>query len=74
MVETYKVTDNIVGLRDMTPEEKAQRIIDVDKWNIEFDNIKLEKIKKAEDKVNATNKLKALGLTDDEIKAIKGIK
>ena len=74
MVETYKVTDNIVGLRDMTPEEKAQRIIDVDKWNIEFDNIKLEKIKKAEDKVNATNKLKALGLTDDEIKVIKGIK
>ena len=74
MVETYKITDNIVGLRDMTPEEKVQRIIDVDKWNIEFDNIKLEKIKKAEDKVNATNKLKALGLTDDEIKVIKGIK
>ena len=29
--------------------------------------------KKAADKTNANNKLKALGLTDDEIKAIKGI-
>jgi len=29
--------------------------------------------KKATDKTNANNKLKALGLTDDEIKAIKGI-
>ena len=29
--------------------------------------------KLATDKTNANNKLKALGLTDDEIKAIKGI-
>ena len=32
------------------------------------------KTKEAADKTNANNKLKALGLTDDEIKAIKGIK
>ena len=32
------------------------------------------KTKKETDKTNANNKLKALGLTDDEIKAIKGIK
>tara|TARA_Y100001951_G_C11077179_1_gene149325 strand:- start:10 stop:312 length:303 start_codon:yes stop_codon:yes gene_type:complete len=32
------------------------------------------KTKKESDKTNANNKLKALGLTDDEIKAIKGIK
>jgi len=31
------------------------------------------KTKKATDKTNANSKLKALGLTDDEIKAIKGI-
>ena len=32
------------------------------------------KTKRETDKTNANNKLKALGLTDDEIKAIKGIK
>jgi len=37
----------------------------------EFDDAKT---KEAADKTNANNKLKALGLTDDEIKAIKGIK
>ena len=36
-----------------------------------FDNAKT---KQESDKTNANNKLKALGLTDDEIKAIKGIK
>jgi hypothetical protein len=37
----------------------------------EFDDAKT---KEAADKTSANNKLKALGLTDDEIKAIKGIK
>ena len=37
----------------------------------EFDDAKT---KEAADKTNANDKLKALGLTDDEIKAIKGIK
>jgi len=37
----------------------------------EFDNAKT---KKETDKDNANQKLKDLGLTDDEIKAIKGIK
>ena len=32
-----------------------------------------KKTKLTSDKTNANNKLKALGLTDDEIKAIKGI-
>ena len=36
----------------------------------DFDN---EKTKKETDKANANQKLKDLGLTDDEIKAIKGI-
>ena len=37
----------------------------------EYDN---NKAKEATDKANANQKLKGLGLTDDEIKAIKGIK
>ena len=37
----------------------------------DFDN---RKIKQETDKTNANQKLKDLGLTDDEIKAIKGIK
>ena len=37
----------------------------------EYDN---NKAKEATDKANANQKLKDLGLTDDEIKAIKGIK
>ena len=37
----------------------------------EFDDAKT---KEAADKTSANDKLKALGLTDDEIKAIKGIK
>ena len=37
----------------------------------EYDN---NKAKEATDKANANQKLKDVGLTDDEIKAIKGIK
>ena len=40
------------------------------KMQTDFDN---EESKKETDKTNANNKLKALGLTDDEIKEIKGI-
>ena len=43
MAENYKVWDNIVGSRDMTAEEKAQRIKDVDEWN--SDAKKLKRIK-----------------------------
>ena len=34
MAESYTVWDNIVGLRDMTPEEKAQREKDVKEWSM----------------------------------------
>jgi len=40
MAENYKVWDNIVGLRDMTPEEKSQRIKDVDEWNSDAEKLK----------------------------------
>jgi len=56
MTESYTVWDNIVGLRDMTPEEKAQRQKDVKEWNDEsaerklneIKNIRLEKLKETD--------------------------
>lgn len=45
MTESYKVFDNIVGLRDMTAEEKAQREKDVKEWNDSSAQRKLNKIK-----------------------------
>tara|TARA_R100000315_G_C5166068_1_gene95726 strand:- start:329 stop:673 length:345 start_codon:yes stop_codon:yes gene_type:complete len=45
MAESYKVFDNIVGLRDMTAEEKAQREKDVKEWNDSSAQRKLNKIK-----------------------------
>ena len=46
MTENYKVFDNIVGLRDMTSEEKTQREKDVKEWNDSSAEKKLTKIKK----------------------------
>jgi|TARA_R100000084_G_C4563102_1_gene105557 hypothetical protein len=46
MTESYTVFDNIVGLRDMTPEEKAQREKDVKEWNDASADRKLSSIKK----------------------------
>ena len=45
MAESYTVWDNIVGLRDMTPEEKAQREKDVKEWNDASATRKLTKIR-----------------------------
>tara|TARA_R100000908_G_C3710507_1_gene117317 strand:+ start:509 stop:853 length:345 start_codon:yes stop_codon:yes gene_type:complete len=45
MTVSYKVFDNIVGLRDMTAEEKAQREKDVKEWNDSSAQRKLNKIK-----------------------------
>ena len=46
MTESYTVFDNIVGLRDMTPEEKAQREKDVKEWNDASADRKLSSIKR----------------------------
>ena len=46
MTESYTVFDNIVGLRDMTPEEKAQREKDVKEWNDASADRKHRSIKK----------------------------
>ena len=56
MTESYTVWDNIVGLRDMTPEEKAQRQKDVKEWNdasatrklTKIRNIRLKKLKETD--------------------------
>ena len=45
MAESYTVWDNIVGLRDMTAEEKAQRQKDVKEWNDGSATRKLNSIK-----------------------------
>jgi hypothetical protein len=45
MTESYTVWDNLVGLRDMTPEEKAQREKDVKAWNDASATRKLTKIR-----------------------------
>ena len=45
MTENYTVWDNLVGLRDMTPEEKAQREKDVKAWNDASATRKLTKIR-----------------------------
>jgi len=46
MTESYTVWDNIVGKRDMTPEEKTQREKDVKEWNDASADRKLNLIKK----------------------------
>jgi len=46
MTESYTVWDNIVGKRDMTPEEKTQREKDVKEWNDASADRKLSSIKK----------------------------
>ncbi len=56
MTESYTVWDNIVGKRDMTPEEKAQRQKDVKEWNdasatrklTKIRNIRLKKLKETD--------------------------
>tara|TARA_R110000782_G_scaffold5291_2_gene18277 strand:+ start:550 stop:819 length:270 start_codon:yes stop_codon:yes gene_type:complete len=63
--------DNIVWLDEsVTQPSKANVNAEIIKIK---ENEETNKNKLNTDKTNANNKLKALGLTDDEIKAIKGI-
>jgi len=67
-----KVYANLIIHDDSKTKPTEQECIDgLAALQTEFDDAKT---KEAADKTNANNKLKALGLTDDEIKAIKGIK
>ena len=70
-IGTTKVVNGVII--DLTAEEREQLLID---WNANEDEKEIRetaKEKENTDKANANQKLKDLGLTDDEIKAIKGI-
>jgi len=67
---TNKVYANLIvhdGGRKPTEQECTDGLVQL---QTDFDN---RKTKKETDKANANQKLKDLGLTDDEIKEIKGI-
>ena len=64
-------TKNVDGVKiDLTAEEREQLLIN---WNANEDEKEIRKTaeeKKATDKSSGNQKLKDLGLTDDEIEAI----
>lgn len=65
---------NVDGVEiEMSAEEITQRETDILKVTADKEAEDNTLAKKETDKTNANAKLKALGLTDDEIKAIKGI-
>jgi len=69
-----KYTKIIDGVRmDLTSAEETERDAEIKAWKDIEDSRQAELAKKETDKANANQKLKDLGLTDDEIKAIKGI-
>jgi len=57
---------------DMTAEEIAERNADVEKAKIEREQEEKEKTNAATKKASGKQKLKDLGLDDDEIKALMG--
>ncbi len=66
-----KVYSNLI-IHDGSPKPTEQECTDgLAALQTAYDDAKT---KEAADKTSANDKLKALGLTDDEIKAIKGIK
>ena len=62
--ETFDENGNLVSIDEVLIQSELTRM------KTEYDD---KIIKQSEDKDNANTKLKDLGLTDDEIKAIKGI-
>ena len=68
--ESEKIYANLI-IHDGSVKPTEQECINgLAQMQTDFDNAKT---KKETDKANANQKLKDLGLTDDEIKAIKGI-
>ena len=65
---------NVDGVEiEMSIKEITQRETDIVKVTADKEAEDNAIVKKETDKASANDKLKALGLTDDEIKAIKGI-
>ena len=69
--EPRKVYANLIVLDGGNKPTEQECTDGLTTLQTEYDN---NKTKKETDKANANQKLKDLGLTDDEIKAIKGIK
>ena len=65
-----KVYENLIMHKGDTPPTEQECTDGLSQMQTDFDDAKT---KKETDKANANQKLKDLGLTDDEIKAIKGI-
>ena len=59
-------------LMDTTAEENAQALIDAENYQKELSNYETEKNATATKKASGKQKLKDLGLDDDEIKALMG--
>ena len=65
-----KVYENLIMHKGDTPPTEQECTDGLSQMQTDFDDAKT---KKETDKATANQKLKDLGLTDDEIKAIKGI-
>lgn len=68
----HNCTTNEVIEREATPEEIAQREIDANIFAQEEANRLAQEEVKAQIKISVANKLKNLGLTDEEAKVIVG--
>jgi hypothetical protein len=71
VVEVYALTGEVIE-RKFTKEEKAQRKIDAEEFAIVQKMAEEAELKKQQDLQSAFDKLSALGLTEDEVKAIVG--
>ena len=68
-----KYTKVVDGIRtDFTPAEEAARDAAIEAWKSVEEAREDELAQKAADKASGNQKLKDLGLTDDEIKALTG--
>jgi phosphoenolpyruvate carboxylase len=71
VVEVDALTGEVIE-RKFTKEEKAQRKIDAEEFAIVQKMAEEAELKKQQDLQSAFDKLSALGLTEDEVKAIVG--
>ena len=66
-----KMIDNKIV--DMTAEEIAEKNADIEKAKVEIEKIKTDFNNRETKKASGKQKLKDLGLDDDEIKALIGV-
>ncbi len=68
-IQIFQCLIKVRGLIKLSQEEKNDKM---QKMQVRQQQIELEKTKKAQDKLSVQNKLRILGLTNDEISALKG--